>query len=337
MTYNRATLQKTSRILALITAISLPVIGVANQSLTANKQTFIQTVSKQYKIPQAQVTDIVEHIHYNPDIIKKMTTPYEGLSWQKYRAHFITTPRIHGGHFYQTQHANTFQKAYQQFGVDQNTITAIIGVESFYGKHTGSYNVLDALGTLAFHYPPRAKFFQRELQQYIVLSLKNNLPITTLKGSYAGALGIPQFMPSSYNHYAVPGKSQQAPVNLFTDHDDAIMSVGNFLKDAGWQRNQPVACSVKPNKTINPTLVSKNTKPQHTLAWYAQRQVSSACTQSLNPNTMAALVNMGSTATPDYWLVFKNFNAIMRYNPRINYAMAVFQLSQAINVDRQHG
>ena len=330
-------IKKTLRTGSLIFGLLALFICQAHAALTPAETQFIKTVSQKYQIPESKVSEIVKSINYNPEIIKKMTTPYEALDWQKYRAHFITTPRIHGGHFYQTLHAKTFQQAYQQSGVNQNTITAIIGVESFYGKHTGTYNVLDALGTLAFYYPPRAKFFQKELQQYIVLSLKNDLPITTLKGSYAGALGIPQFMPSSYNHYAVPGQAQQTSINLFSNHDDAIMSVANFLRDAGWQRNQPVACSIADNKTIKPTLASKSTQPQHTLAWYAQRQVSSACTQSLNPNTMAALVNMGSAATPDYWLVFNNFNAIMRYNPRINYAMAVFQLSQAIQGDRQHG
>ena len=330
-------IKKTLRTGSLIFGLLALFICQAHAALTPTETQFIKTVSQKYQIPEWKVSKIVKSIHYNPEIIKKMTSPYEALDWQKYRAHFITTPRIHGGHFYQTLHAKTFQQAYQQSGVNQNTITAIIGVESFYGKHTGTYNVLDALGTLAFYYPPRAKFFQKELQQYIVLSLKNDLPITTLKGSYAGALGIPQFMPSSYNHYAVPGQAQQTSINLFSNHDDAIMSVANFLRDAGWQRNQPVACSIVNNKTIKPTLASKTTQPQHTLAWYEQRQVSSACTQSLNPNTMAALVNMGSAATPDYWLVFNNFNAIMRYNPRINYAMAVFQLSQAIQGDRQHG
>ncbi len=327
----------TCRTLLLIAALCLPTLGTANTTLTANEKAFIQSFSQQYKVPQSQVTQIVEHIHYNPDIIKKMTTPYEGLSWKKYRAHFITTPRIDGGSHYQTQHTSTFKQAYQQFGVDQNTITAIIGVESFYGKHTGNYNVLDSLGTLAFYYPPRAPFFQKELQQYIVLSLKNNLPITTLKGSYAGALGIPQFMHSSYNHYAVPGKSQQSPVNLFTDHDDAIMSIGNFLKEAGWKRNQPIACRITSQKKINPALISKKTKAKHTLAWFSQQKVTTPCSQTLNPKTPAALVNIGTTKAPDYWFVFNNFNAIMRYNPRINYAMAVFQLSQAIKADHQHG
>ena len=335
---NHSTLiKKTLRTGSLIFGLLALFICQAYAALTPAETQFIKTVSQKYQIPESKVSEIVKSINYNPEIIKKMTTPYEALDWQKYREHFITTPRIHGGQFYQTLHAKTFQQAYQQYGVNQNTITAIIGIESFYGKHTGTYNVLDTLGTLAFYYPPRAKFFQKELQQYIVLSLKNDLSITTLKGSYAGALGIPQFMPSSYNHYAVPGQAQQTSINLFSNHDDAIMSVANFLRDAGWQRNQPVACSIAANKAIKPTLASKSTQPQHTLAWYAQRQVSSACTQSLNPNTMAALVNMGSAATPDYWLVFNNFNAIMRYNPRINYAMAVFQLSQAIQGDRQHG
>jgi len=308
--------------------------GYAIKNLTANEKKFIDELSVPGYSKQ-QLTDIVKQINYTPAVIQKITQPYEGLSWDKYRLHFITEPRINDGKQYINSRHEQLQQAYNKYGVDQDVITAILGVETFYGKYTGSYNVLDSLGTLAFYYPPRAAFFQKELKEFIRLSLKNKLAIAKLKGSYAGALGIPQFMPSSYLHYGVNANKTNQPIDLFTDHKDAIYSVANYLNKAGWQKGKPIACKVKSKKTIADDLVSSSAKAQHSLAWYSKHGVNVSCA-AVPGDTMASLINMGNGASPEYWLVFKNFTAILRYNPRLNYAMAVYQLSEALK-DGGHG
>lgn len=315
--------------------LSATAMGETGQpsSLSPSEQQFVSSMVKDgYSKPK--VTAIVRQIQYTPDVIKKMTQPYESLSWKQYRAHFITASRIEGGVHYASQKSDALKQAQQRYGVDPNVITAILGVETLYGKYTGTYKVLDSLGTLAFHYPPRARFFQKELKEFIALSIQNDLPISELKGSYAGALGIPQFMPSSYLHYGVQAHETKQPIDLFNDHQDAIASVGNYLAKAGWQRGQPVACRLNATSRISDRSVSSSAKDKHSLSWYKTNRVP-VCGNHLPSNTQAALINLGTAKQPEYWMVFNNFSAIMRYNPRINYAMAVYQLSEAIG--RSHG
>jgi membrane-bound lytic murein transglycosylase B len=195
------------------------------------------------------------------------------------------------------EHHRVLQAVSKKYGIPASIIVAIIGVETEYGAHLGKYSVLNSLYTLGFYYPPREKFFRKELAQYLILTRDNHLPVSSIKGSYAGALGIPQFMPSSYRHYGV-ALEKNAPVNLF-NNNDAIASVANYFHKMGWAPNQP----------ITHQLYSKN--------------------DSIRTKTMN-LITLPVKRGAEYWATYKNFKVIMSYNHNIVYAMAVYQLSKKI-------
>jgi membrane-bound lytic murein transglycosylase B len=157
----------------------------------------------------------------------------------EYRASFLNPPRIDGGAAFWNQYAAVLKRAEQQYGVPQEIIVAVIGVETLYGRRTGRYRTLDALTTLAFDYPHRAEFFRNELAEYLLLAREQNFSLLDIKSSYAGAMGIPQFMPSSYRKYAVDFNSN-GKIDILNEPEDAIGSVANYLKQYGWKTGEPI-------------------------------------------------------------------------------------------------
>ncbi len=325
-------LRRTLRLLtisALLTSSCLAFAYTApsNQMVDQAKAKFTQNMISQYNFQPAEINRIMQHIKYNPKVIKAITHPAEKKSWKWYKNFFITDSRVTSGIAYWQAHQKTLQQVQEKYGVDPSVIVSIIGIESAYGRNTGGFNTLNALGTLAFYYPRRAAFFQKELAQFLILTREQQIPTMEMTASYAGALGIPQFMPSSYRHYAVDFSGTKH-IDLLHDHDDAIASIGNYLKEAGWIKGQPIASHINNQSAVTPNLVSKNTKPQHSLSWYTSYHIHIANIYPNNPK--AALVGLDNFDSKEYWLTFKNFDAIMRYNPRVNYAMAIYQLSDKI-------
>lgn len=316
------------RILAgLALAFSLPLMA-ANQlpstaTAQANIQQFINVMVKKYHFTDAQLQKLLADRKPNMDIIRRITFPYESKPWSVYRSHFITPGRINGGVNYWNKHEKTLAAAEKKYGVPASVIVAIIGVESNYGSHAANFNELDALSTLAFYYPKRSKFFKKELKQYLILARSQKIDPRSLEGSYAGALGIPQFMPSSYRHYGVDF-SRDGKIDLLNDHMDAIGSIANYLSENGWRRNQSVAIEAKLKQASSKRYLDK--KPVRLSTW-SKRGVKPE--HKIKGNLRGKLIEMGK-ANSDYWLVFRNFKAIMSYNPRIPYAMAVYQLSREI-------
>lgn len=271
-------------------------LSVNPAEVKLEKKEFIQQLVTKDNFSQEKLNYLFQTLHSDPKVISCMTKPFEKQPWSYYRTFFITPERVNlGAQYLKTHHAELI-KMQKEYGVPATIITAIIGVETEYGMHLGTYSVLRTLYTLGFYYPPREKFFRNELAQYLILTRNNDLNPTKLKGSYAGALGIPQFMPSSYRSYGV-AYEKNSSVNLFKN-DDAIISVANYFHKHGWQANQPIA-----NK-----LYSKH--------------------DSLHENTKLLALPLESKT--QYWETYKNFNVIMSYNHNIVYAMAVLQLSQAI-------
>jgi len=224
---------------------------------------------------------------------------------------------------------NTREK---HFGVDPSIIVAILGVETHYGEHTGGFRIIDALSTLAFYYPPREKFFLNELKEYLLLTREQHLSPFALQGSYAGAIGIPQFMPSSYRQFAT-AREQTGAINLNENHEAAILSVANYFKQHHWELHAPVAVPALARELPTESLVSdKKADKEFTLAQFKKAGILPETNNTL-PNK-AALITLEGQNSPEYWLTFHNFSVIMRYNPSIDYAMAVFQLSQAIKAER---
>ena len=276
---------------------------------------FIDYMVKHYRFERKKLIDTLSHAKCNQEVIYKITHPYEEKPWNVYRDYFLTETRIRDGVHYWKAHQQTLEYAYRKYGIPPEIIVAIIGVETNYGQQVGSYCALDALTTLAFHYKARSKFFSRELAQFFLLAEEQRLPIFLIKSSYAGAIGIPQFIPCTYRHYAV-NYSQERSIDLMTDNNDAIVSVANFLNTHGWKKNQPIACTLTCPKTISRLLNLKNKG--------IIKLTSVFCSQKTK------LIQLQGAGGPEYWFVFPNFNVIIQYNPRIIYAMAVYQMSRAI-------
>ncbi|MBW8777423.1 MAG: lytic murein transglycosylase B, partial [Stenotrophomonas sp.] len=259
--------------------------------------------------------------------------------WNEYRPMFISKARIDGGRAFLAQHRAELDRVQQRTGVPAEVIVAIIGVETSYGKNAGSHRVLDALYTLAFYYPRsgdpaklerevrRELFFRDELAKLFELGREEKLDITTLKGSYAGAMGMGQFMPSSYLDYAVDGNGDGRR-DLFTSYDDVFSSIANyFVKKGGWVRGGQVAvpATLAPGREeFNPT----EWMPTWSLADLAQRGYQPSA--AVQPGATATPITLEGSTGKQYWLGFQNYYAITRYNLSKMYAMAVFQLSQAI-------
>ena len=192
-------------------------------------------------------------------LIKPPASPTQ-RSWERYRPRFLNSIRIDGGVRFWQENRTALTRARAMYGVPEEMIVAIIGVETVYGRNTGSFSVMEALATLAFNYPRRADFFREELEQFFLLARENNMEATSIKGSFAGAIGIPQFMPGSQRRYAVDFDGDQR-VDLSNSIEDAIGSVARFLEQHGWQAGQPVAVPAQVNGEPDRTLIEAGIRP----------------------------------------------------------------------------
>ena len=258
-------------------------------------------------------------------LIKPPASPLQ-RSWERYRPRFLNDRRIDGGVRFWQDNAGQLAKAQALYGVPAEIIVAIIGVETEYGRNTGGFRVLEALATLAFKYPPRAEFFRTELEQFLLLARENQLDPLAIKGSFAGAIGIPQFMPGSQRRYAVDFDGDQR-IDLSASVDDAIGSVGRFLEQHGWQAEQPIAVPALLNKAPDPALLQAGIRPSLQISELAEQGIRAAADRQ----GTVALIDLASPGQEtEYWLGFENFYVITRYNRSSFYAMSVFQLAEEI-------
>lgn len=285
---------------------------------------FIDRVTTTHQLDRDALTQLLEEVEIRQDILDSMIKPAERKPWWQYRPIFITDARIAEGVAFMREHAATLQRAEDNYGVPASIIAGIIGVETRFGRHTGRYRVLDALATLGFDYPPRQAFFIKELEELLLLAREEALDPRTTLGSYAGAMGLPQFMPSSYRKYAVDfdGDGKR---DLLGNVDDVIGSVANYLASHGWQRGQPV--TIRANST-NPGISGNGLKPQTTVAQWREQGINP--TADMADNLPTALIILENEADKEFWLGLNNFYAITRYNISAHYAMAVFQLGEAM-------
>lgn len=267
---------------------------------------------------------------FHQSIIDAITRPAEKMPWHRYRPIFMTEQRIAGGVEFWHAHAELLARAEREHGVPASVITAIIGVETRYGAVTGRYKAVDALTTLAVAGLPRSAFFGGELRHLLLLGREERLDLNTLSGSYAGALGLPQFIPSSYRAYAVDFDADGRR-DLLGSPADAIGSVANYLARHGWQPGEPIsaAASVTPPDA---SLAQGDLKPTLTLAELGQRGV--GVPPGAAPALKAKLIRLEAEQGDEYHLGFQNFYAITRYNHSALYAMAVTQLAAAIGERR---
>lgn len=289
---------------------------------------FMKTMVQKHGFDAKEIQHIIAQAQYEPHIIESISRPYEKQSWDQYRQHFLKPERIKQGAIFLREHHDTLMRAEKEYGVPASLITAIIGVETNFGRYLGKYRVLDSLYTLSFYYPPRSPFFQSELEQFLLLTRENNIDPTTPMGSYAGAIGQPQFMPSSYRQYAVD-YNNDGKKDLSNNTDDSIGSVANYFKEKGWHRGEAVAVPATVEGKAFLSLPENVMKPNYTIKTLSTYGVKP--TSHLPPEEKATFLPLVKNAPSEqYWLGLHNFYVITRYNHSINYAMAIYELSKAI-------
>ena len=305
------------------------VIALLTTTASADDRTvFIEEMTSQYGFDADFVSEVIANAETKQSIIDAMSRPAEKVKpWYEYRDIFITDQRINEGVDFWMLREETLQQASERTGVPMRMIAGIVGVETYYGRITGNYRVVDALSTLAFDYPPRATFFRNELKEYFLLSREEQLPIESIEGSYAGAMGPPQFIPSSYRAYAVDGDGDGRR-DLLTNWDDILNSVGNYFKAHRWHDGEEVAIQAT-LPAGHPPLKSKNErKANKTLG--ELRGMGLLFESDLPDSTPANLIVLEGRAGPEYWIGLHNFYVITRYNHSVMYGLAAYQLGEAL-------
>lgn len=283
---------------------------------------FIDMMHIQHGFSKAKLRNWFGQARIVPEIVEAISRPKEGLPWHEYRKIFVTEDRTARGVEYWKENADSLERAQREYGVDPEVIVAIIGIETRYGRNVGRHQVLSALATLALEYPRRSEFFRKELGQFLLLARELKVDPLNIKGSYAGAMGAPQFMPSSYRHYAVDF-DKDGKRDLIGNTEDVIGSVANYLKQHGWQ----------PGETITRDLFLEDWL--HVLIRSLQPAMTAENTVKPVPVTLVApeaapVVTLEGEDGPFYRFGYTNFNVIMRYNTSKRYAMAVYELSQEL-------
>lgn len=292
---------------------------------------YINKVCKNYHFDKTQVTQWFNQASFDKRVLPSISKPSEVKPWYVYRDILITQARISDGAKFWNQNAKVLAQAEHDYGIPAGIIVAIIGVETNYGTNKGSFSVMNVLTTLAFKYPKRGRFFRSELTEYLLLCREQNWDPLNIKGSYAGAMGYAQFMPSSYRKYALAYDSHSHP-NLISNSDDAILSIGNYLKHHGWQPGNPVTVLAKVSGDKYLAVIDPKGKPQYP---FKHLQSKGIIAESLvSPSTKVGLISLENKETIEHWLTFNNFKVITTYNNSIKYAMAVYQLGQAIAFEK---
>ena len=292
-------------------------------------QEFIADMQTRHGFDAAQLGMLFGKTRPIPAVLKAIAPPTDPRvkSWQNYRARFIEPKRTAAGLAFWQRHAATLAKAEALTGVPAEIIVAIIGIETIYGRHLGRFDAFAALATLAFDYPPRAPLFRRELEALLLLAREENRPPESYRGSFAGAIGLPQFLPSSIRAYATDFDGD-GRIDLTGSPEDAIGSVANFLKVHGWEAGGPLAVKVGADETASRTLIEEGIQPQRRLQ---ELRTFGIDIPADAPDAPAALVDLVTPDAPtEYWLGYQNFYVITRYNRSSFYAMAVWQFAQAL-------
>lgn len=297
---------------------------------------FIREMTNTHGFSQADLSSVFEQVKIRKSIVKLIDVPKRSGSgkpapWDPYRSQFLTEDRIDAGVNFWLQNQQALKKAETTYGVPPEIIMGILGVETIYGRNTGGYRVMDALTTLAFYSKQRADFFRKELEEFLLLAREERVDPLDLTGSYAGAMGLPQFMPSSFRNYAVDfdGDSKR---DIWTNTADTIGSVANYLKHSdnyGWQTGEPVimAAQVRDQEAAD-TLLALEYAPKYSLSTLKKNGL--LFYGDVPDKTLGIVIDLNTELGMAYWVGFPNFYVITRYNRSNRYAMAVYQLAQEI-------
>ncbi|MCO7227378.1 lytic murein transglycosylase B [Pleionea sp. CnH1-48] len=288
---------------------------------------FIQRMVKTHQMDEKELTPLLTKTKVRQDIIDLMNKPAESLPWHRYRPIWIKDKRIKAGIEFWNKYQTELLRAEKTYQVPASIIVGILGVETYYGRIQGKIPVIEALVTLGFHYPKRAKFFRKELEEFLLLCKEQNWSPLTPKGSYAGAMGMGQFISSSYRNYAVDFDGD-GKVNLFDSPVDAIGSVANYFKQHKWRWGQPVAYRVTGEGKNPEKWAAEKLKPMFTAGKLYEEGYKWPV--SVVADASASLYPFEQEKNKDYWIGFNNFYVITRYNRSALYALAVYQFSQEV-------
>lgn len=288
---------------------------------------FAREVARRDGLSRRRVLRLISEARPQPQIVAIVTRPPERvLEWWEYREHFVTEKRVDEGVRFWVEHRELLDRVAEEKGVPPEYLVAILGCETFYGRDTGRDRVIDALATLAFDYPPRGAYFRGELEQFLLLARETHLDPREVKGSYSGAMGVPQFMPSAYRRYAVD-ESRDHRRDLWNDWADVFASVANFLRVNGWHPGEPVLADARLDPDAAFQLDSHGVLDASLGELNAQGV---RVDLPLPDSTPAILVSAEQAEGPAYRVGFDNFRAILRYNRSTRYAMAVNDLARSI-------
>lgn len=320
----------TSRMLALTLAAVLPASALSAE-LTEADRAYLRELSAEHGVPLKSLEKAYREARIRPSIIKAMNRPGEAKPWYEYRKIFITDKRIRDGIAFMKEWRYSLEDAYRETGVNPEIITAIIGVETGYGANMGKYEVLDALYTLGFNYPKRGKYFRSEFANFVKLADREGWGYRDKLGSYAGAMGMCQFMPSNYLRLTTDF-DHDGKVDLFRSPVDAIGSVAKYFQKSGWVKDGQSAWEAgMPGGSVPGSLLLDNSlKVDLPYSRLKAAGVTAIGDKNLHPDSYVKLLRLEDEKAPHYYVVSKNFYVITRYNHSPLYAMAVYQLSEKI-------
>ncbi|WP_196139359.1 lytic murein transglycosylase B [Aliikangiella sp. G2MR2-5] len=307
-------------------------LAVSNDDAQKAIAKFSKQMAKKHGFDEQQLFSKLSSLKPDRGIIARITRPAESLPWYRYRKIFITDKRIEQGVQFWNDNADTLDKVAKQFAVDPEIIVGIIGVETFYGRIQGDFSVFSALHTLGFYYPKRAGFFLKELEQYLILARAQDWELLDIKGSYAGAMGMGQFISSSYTNFGVD-YNNDGHVNLFDDKEDMIASVANYFKRHGWVRGGFVAQKIEDSHPLT-SIKQQELKLSHSVASLKSKKLIDSDWEKQSEH-LGVFAFDADNKREEYWLVGDNFYTITRYNRSSLYALAAYQLSQLIKAKRE--
>jgi membrane-bound lytic murein transglycosylase B len=316
------------RALVLTLALCAPAAGQASYTERPEVQAFMRDLVKRHGFVEGELKRVFGRVQRTDPVLEAIARPAERVrSWEDYRTMLLTERRANEGLEFWKKYRRTLERAEKKYGVPPEYVVAIIGVETFYGRNTGSWRVVEALTTLAFDYPPRAGFFRNELEQYLLFARNAGIDVFSVRGSYAGAMGLPQFMPSSARAYAVDFDGN-GHIDLLKSRVDAIGSVANFLKVHGWQRDADVLLEARvAGEAWRP--YADGYEPKHSML--ALREAGVQFDSPQPAGAPVALIELTSAERPsDFRVGLRNFYVSTRYNRSAMYATAVADLARQL-------
>jgi len=293
---------------------------------------FIAYMAQMHGFSTRDLRVLFSKVQPNQDVTRAMAAPSTAKPWYEFKPLFVDQARIAGGVKFWNDNGEVLAQARSEFGVPEAIIVALIGIETRYGRNTGGFRVMDTLTTLAFDWPSRRDFFRHELEQFLLLAREQGWDPLAIKGSFAGALGMPQFMPGSYRRYAID-YNKDGQIDLWRNAADVIGSVASYLKEYGWKDGEPVVAPARVDATDPQALLDQGLKPSLTLDEWRTRGADS--TLVLPDSLVACVFSIDLAGGPEFWFGFDNFYALLQYNRSRNYAMAIVELAREITLERE--